>query len=223
MNFDDLHLLDEKTDLSNIKPFDWDLVIGSQPYYVCKIPDRCHSIKWHNGQETRQCLWCYPRDEKPTIDNLIEYDLPSPVAWGIEYKEDHSITFKWDESETRNSCRTMITRNGEPFYTVGGGMAYSIPKAMTLINDIEEHPLEFDTIDYDKKMIGRKIWYRSQPGKITRFVKGQCCVIIEPDGIENWKMPAEFEKDDCESAWYLLDRELKIDCLMDHNIWWFRE
>ena len=221
MNFDDIRLLDEEIDPSTIKPYDWDLVINGVPYYVCRIPDHCHSVKWHNGQETRQCLWCYPRDKKPTRDNLVEYDLPCPVAWGLEYREKRYIKFKWDEAETRNGAATIITRNGKPFYTVSGDLMYSIPKALTLINEIVEHPLEFNTIDYDKNMIGRKIWYRSQPGIISRFVAGQCCVMVEPDGFDDWTVPAEFRSE--EDYYDDSTAELKIDCLEDKNVWWFRE
>ena len=90
---------------------------------------------------------------------MIEYNLKDPVDWGIEFHDGNYIRNKWDETEVLPCPKTIITRNGEKFYTVLGDRDYSIPKAMTLLNEIDDHPLAFETIDYDKHMIGRKIWY----------------------------------------------------------------
>ena len=220
MEFSDIKLLDENADLSKIKPFDWDLEIKGIPYYVCRIEGYCHSLRWQGGSETRCELWCYPRHESPSIENLIEYDLKSPVAWGIQYDEIHSTKCKWDETETIAGCRTIITRNGVPFYNVGGHRNYSVPKAIMLISEIEEHPLGFDGIDFDKKIIGRKVYWNNQPGIITSFIHRQCCVMIAPDGMERFENPPEFQKEDGQ---YYYEKEVKIDCLATTRTWWFRE
>lgn len=121
----------------------------------------------------------------------------------------------------RGGAGTMITRNDEDFYYVPGGRGYSIPKALMLINEIQEHPLDFCTIDFDKKMVGRKIWYNSQPAIIERYINRQCCVMIIPDGAERFETPAEFAK---EHLWGEEEaRRLKIDCLADERVWWFRD
>jgi len=220
MNFEDIKLLDENVDFSKIKPYDWDLVIGGVPYYVCQIKGYCHTLKWRGGLATRQELWCYPRNEQPSLENLVEYDLECPVAWGIQYEEKPRIKSKWGETFTIGGAKTIITRNGEPFYTVPGGMRYSVPEAITLINAIDDHPLEFNSIGYDQKMVGRKIWFNSQPAIIDHFVHGQCCVIIVPDGVDKFKAPPEFKDDD---ILYEEEKELKIDCLRPDRVWWFRE
>ena len=78
-----------------------------------------------------------------------------------------------------------------------------------------------DLIDYDKKMIGRKVWWRSQPAIITKWIKGQACVILEPDGIDSFKTPAEYENDDMFG-----DDEDKKSIkteVFDKHIYWFRE
>lgn len=221
MEFSDIKLLDNNVDLSKIKPFDWDLVVRGVPYYVCRIEGYCHSLQWQGGNETRCELWCYPRHEKPTFENLIEYNMKSPVCWGLQYDEIPHVRCKWGESEVEAGCRTVITRNDVPFYVVFGHRNYSIPKALTLIPALEEHALDFCTIDFDKKMIGRKVWYEGQPGVITSFIWGQCCVTIAPQGFDKWKKPKEFIKND-ENEYYD-DKELKIDCLESNRVWWFRE
>lgn len=219
MEFTDIKLLDDKVDFSKIKPFDWDLEINGIPYYVCRIEGYCHTISWQGGNETRQELWCYPRHEKPSLENLVEYDLKSPVAWGVQYDEIRKIRHKWGEAETTSGSRTIITRNGRPFYTVSGGINYSIPKALTLISEINEHPLEFNSIGYYDKMIGRKVWWNGQPGVITSYIQGQCCVMIAPDGMERFENPPEFQG---EEGKYYYEKEVKIDCLETKRTWWFR-
>lgn len=219
MNFDDIKLLDENVDLSKIKPFDWDLIVKGIPYYVCRIEGYCHSISWQGGMECRHNLWCYPRHEKPTLENLVEYSLKDPIAWGISYDEIHITSCKYDESETVTGARTVITRNGVPFYTVHGLRQYSIPKALTLIVKAQEHALDFSSIGYQEKMIGRKVWYNGQPAIIDRYVDGQCCVMLKPDGFDKFKVPPEFVEEDGE----YYDEDLKIDCLESGRIWWFRK
>lgn len=98
-------------------------------------------------------------------------------------------------------------------------MSYGLTKAESLIYDFEEHPLELDTIDYDKKAIGRKVWWRSEPAIVTNFIKGQACVILAPDGIEHFTVPNEFANEDPD---YYEDDTVKTT-IMDKHIWWFRE
>lgn len=220
---DEIRLITKDTDLSGVKPFDWDLVIGGKPYYVCRIDGYSHSYAWNGGMETKQDLWCYPRNEKPSCDNLIEYSLKSPVAWGIEYREEPCIVSKYGETETRENRFTVITRNGEKFYTVGGGKEYSIIKAMYLLHEIQDHPLEFDAIDYDLKAVGRRIWYRGQKAVITRFVHGQCCIMIAREDGLHFQCPEEYKNEPWIEASYRDEKELKIDCLVAGHVNWFRD
>ena len=213
-----IKLIEEDTEIPELKPYEWDVVVKGRPFYVARIPGFVHTIKgWGEPID----LWAWPRDEKASYENLVEYDLDSPVAWGLEYREQRYIRSKWDDVMLRSGAVTTITRNGIPFYDVFGGRNYSVPKAIVLIGEIGEHPLDFNTIGFDEKMIGRKIWFRSQPGIITRYIKGQCCVMVAPDGIDHFKRPPEYENDDLFDDWYD-EQELKLDCLADHNIDWFR-
>lgn len=216
-----IRLIDEETDLSKVKPLPWDLVVHGVPYYVAHVDGYVHTVRYHDGGEQAIDLWCWPRNEKPAYENMAEYTLTEPVSWGIEYNENKYFKTKWDESELRCGAGTTITRNGEKFYRVGGGMRYSVPKAILLISEINEHPLGFNEIDFDKKMIGRKIWYNSQPAKIESYVAGQCCIIIVPDCIEKFTTPPEFKNDGFMDDWEN-EKSLKIDCLASGRVWWFR-
>lgn len=212
-----IRLIEKDTEIPKLYPLQWDVVVKGKPFYVARVPGYVHCIR---GLGEPIDLWAWPRNEEPSYDNLVEYELDSPVAWGLNYHEDRYIKCKWDDTMLRGGAGTTITRNDEDFYYVPGGRGYSIPKALMLIGKIQEHPLDFCTIDFDKKMVGRKIWYNSQPAIIDRYINGQCCVMIIPDGAKRFEMPAEFAKEplwDEEEA-----RRLKIDCLEDGRVWWFR-
>lgn len=212
-----IKLIDKDTDISSLKmsKYDWDLVIkqGDKiiPYQVVRIEGYIHSI---GGKRGINDLWAYPRNEEPTYENLIEYSGDKPCCWGYRYTPYNYIRHKHDESEIFTSGGVMITRNGEDFYFCRGG----IKEAEYLIKDLDDHPLELDTIGFDMKMIGRKVWWRSEPAVITRYIKGQACVILKPDGIEKFTIPAEYRDDDID---YYEEPDVKTD-IFDKHINWFR-
>ena len=214
----DIKLIDKDTDLSTLKisHMDWDLVINGRPYYVVKIKGYVHCIGGRHGEND---LWAYPRDEEPSYENLIEYDMNEPVRWGIICQPKAYVKSKWDETEVRTSSGVIITRNDKPFMDVKGGLSYGIDKARTIIADIDEHPLELNEIDFDKKCIGMKVWWRSEPAIIESYIDGQGCVILEPDGIDEFTVPAEFKE---EESMYYEDGFVKTS-IFDEHIWWFRE
>ena len=214
----EIKLIDKDTIIPKASPLDWDLEIKGRPYYVVRLEGFVHTIGGHWGEND---YWAYPRDEEPCYENLIEFDSNSPVLWGIEYKPTHYIKRKWGESEVRRGSRLIITRNGKPFDELNcNGIYYGIDKARVRISDYNEHPLDLNSIDFDKKMEERKIWWRSQPAKIERFIWEQACVIIVPDGIEKFETPPEFRDDD-----WMDDSEnnyIKTH-ILDKHIWWFRD
>lgn len=212
----DIKLITKDTILPKLWLYDWDVVINGVPHYVVKIPGYVHTIGGRYGYND---LWAYPRSEQPTYDSLIEFDSDQATCWGIQYKPVNFYATKWGETSSRTLGRIDITRNGEVFYTLYGNMAYGLARAQSLIYDFAEHPLELDMIDYDKKVIGRKVWWRSEPAIVTGFIKGQACVILAPDGIEHFTVPAEFASEDPN---YYEDNTVKT-FIMDKHIWWFRE
>lgn len=213
----DIKLIDENTNISELKmrKMDWDVVMKGKPFQVVRIEGYIHTIggKWGDNN-----LWAYPRDEEPTYENLIEYNSERPVMWGINFNPHHYVRSKWDETEMRYSGAVTITRNGEDFYTLCGGMNYGIDKARVLISEIEEHPLGFNEIDYEKNIIGRKVWWRSQPAVITMWMKGQACVILVPDGIDEFEIPNEHLYDPYEDE----NKSIKTE-VFDKHIYWFRD
>lgn len=212
----DLRLITKDTVLPPLYHMDWDVVINGIPHYVVRIEGYVHSIGGRYGEND---LWAYPRDKAPTYDTLVEFSCDEPVAWGIRFEPNNYTKTKWDETEARSGGGVAITRNGEIFCHIPGGMNYGIDKARVMITQFNEHPLELNSINFDKKMIGRKVWWRSEPAVITSYISKQACVILEPDGIERFTVPAEFQKEDPD---YYEDGDVKAD-ILDRNIWWFRD
>lgn len=212
-----IRLVDEKTDLSNLKPYNWDLVIKSRPYFVAKIEGYVHSIGGHWGINN---LWCWPRNETPTYDNIMGFS-GMPCRWGYRVENTHYIRTKHDV-EVYQKYEVIITRNDVDFFSfwctdIGAASA----KAITTICELSDHPAWLNEIDFDKKLIGRKVFYRESPAIIKSWVYGQACVILEPDYnfIHYFPKPACYQEDD---PWFTDEENtIKAD-ILDKHIYWFR-
>ena len=211
----DIKLIHKETVLPPLYHMDWDVIIDGIPHFVVKVEGYVHTI---GGRYGNNDLWAYPRDKTPCYETLIEFDCDTPVAWGIIYEPRNYTKIKWDEAEARSRGGVAITRNGRVFCHVSGGIHYGLDKARTMITEFNEHPLSLNVIDFDKKAIGRKVWWRSEPAIITQYINHQACVILEPDGVDRFSTPAEFAKEDPE---YYEDGNVKVD-ILDPHIWWFR-
>ena len=212
----DIKLIEKNTNIAKLKmsKMPWDVEVRGEPYQVVRIEGYVHSIGGEWGENN---LWMYPRNCNPTYETLIEYHCEGcGVCWGIVYNPHNYTRTKWDETECFTSNGAMITRNDKDFYFCSGG----IDEAKWLIKNLEDHPLELNEYDFDKKMLGRKVWWRSEPAIIARWIgMGQACVILEPDGIDKFTKPKEFANDD-----YMDDDETYIKAdIFDKHIWWFRE
>lgn len=158
----------------------------------------------------------YPRNETPSYENLIEYQCNGcGVCWGIKYEPHNYIRSKWDESECFTSGGVTITRNGKDFCFCRGG----IDEAKWRIKHLDEHPLDLNEYGFVEKMIGRKVWWRSEPAIVRSYIDKQACVMLEPDGIEKFTTPAEFAE---EGDNYYEDGDVKVK-IFDSHIWWFRD
>ena len=208
-----IKLIDRTTDISGLKmrQLNWDTVINGEPYFVVLIEGYIHTIGGKCGNNN---LWAYPRNEKPSCENLIQFN-GEPVCWGINYAPYNHARYRHGEFETRTIGNVFITRNGEKFCDVRGG----IERAKCMINDFSEHPMNLNEIDFDKNVIGRKVWWRSEPAIVTSYISGQACVTLEPDGIPQFTTPAEFANEGCK---YYFDSDVKAD-ILDEHIWWFRK
>ena len=221
MGVHEIKLIEKDTDIDSLKMtrYDWDVIVNDKPYFIVRIEGYNHAIR---GYDEPLNVWAYPRDEKPCYNNLIPFYSKEPVKWGIIYNPMNSYKTRHGDGEIDTIGGVTITRNGVPFYTVGGGLNYGIDKARVLITQIHEHPIDLNMIDFDKKVVGRKVWYRSEPGIITRYINRQACVIIEPDGMKEFSIPAEYDNDE-DRCIFDEDRDYIKDEIFSNHICWFRD
>ena len=148
------------------------------PMRVYKIKGYIHTIKYNNGVEYGVDYYICPRDEEPSYDNLKPFDKDEWSVWGITSKPN---VYRRKDNIT-SSYRTIITRNGKEFDTIGGReMGYALIEAQSYIHKLEEPnvPFNFLEIDFEKKIEGYKCEWKGRPCTITRYIFGQNCVILD--------------------------------------------
>ena len=209
-----------KDDIANLKytKMDWDVVVKGIPYQVIRVDGFVHTIGGRLDNGDGNCLWAYPLGEELKYDNLREFDGVPGARWGIEYTPTNYLKCKWDELSIERGRKLIITRNDEPFYD--GFMTIHEALAYVLDNKLDEHPLNLNMRDFDKKCIGRKVWWKSEPAIITSYIRKQACVILEPDGMKEFSIPAEYKGDDFMPY---DERDSIKTSIFDEHIWWFRD
>ena len=215
----ELRLITE-ADIPNLEytKVDWDVELRGEPYQVIRVPGFAHCTGGNLDYGEGNIYWAYPLYEELSIKNLREYRGERGARWGLEYTPTLRLRCKWDEPSIESGRSLVITRNDKPFYR--GPMTFH--QAIAYVQDgiLDEHPLELNERDFDKKCIGRKIWWRSEPAVITDYRNGQASVMIEPDGIEKFTFPAEYVGDPLFDEWETT-REVYTS-IFDKNINWFR-
>lgn len=206
-----------KDDFQNLvcHKLDWDIEVKGISYQVVRIDGYVHTIGGHLDWGNGNNFWAYPLHEEMKYENLVEFDGEPGATWGIEYSPVNCIKTKWGETEIMRGRNLIITRNGKPFYD--GFITFH--QAIAYVKDglISEHPMNLNERGYDRKCIGRKVWWRSEPAVIKSYINGQACVILEPDGIEHFTTPPEYEND-----FYDENDSVKAD-IFDEHIWWFMD
>ncbi len=212
----EIKLISKDTDLSNLKPIDWDVVVNDIPMQVYKLEGYNHSI---GGRWGENCYWCCPRNEEPTYENLMAFSGHT-VRWGIIVDETNGVKHKWGETEVKASCKCFITRNGERFFDVTGNtLDYCLNKARQIIFDLECFPVPFTSYNYLKDITNRKIYWKEQPATILRYIKGGH-VLIKAESPEGFKPPCYVDKDE---IFEYEDRYEIIEDIFSSSIWWFRD
>lgn len=178
--------------------FNWDVIVNGKSYIVAEFKGFAHCIVYHLGVRSYEYLYCWPRGEEPTKDNIIAYRMPDngPVNWGIKF-DPHNI-IHWKHVETRHIGTITITRNGKDFYSFNGSMHTGIDKARSIIERINDGPINFSNYDYiNKEILGHECYFYGYKAKINHWCDGQGCAIIvcteedpkrREEAIAKWKI-----------------------------------
>jgi len=194
----DVHVDDEQWDVWHIKGYNW-----------------CIGSRWDD-------YWCCPAGEEPTYKNLRGFQ-GHVCCWGIRCEEYNYLKSKWSSGDSlERSCKTVITKNGKPFYTVcGRTMEYALIKAKHVLDIIQEHSVGFWEKDWKKDLIGREIYYRNEPA-IIQEVWSDCNVYVVPDmDGKPFSKPA-WARDEPD-YWDEYKYGLKVDIIESNDIWWWRK
>lgn len=222
---------------------DTDLVIQSKENPKCPI-QMCILITNESRQYFAVKREYYTEKEIPKEELIPIADsvLRNPVQYGIiysPYNEKISRNEKIKKldfdctSGLQNNQLIYITRNGVPFYRLDPIVDHATNvyngtlRALRLIEEIKRHPLRFDEIDYDKKLIGRHVWYRSQPAIIKEYIAGRGVFTLEPDkeaGCNGFLIPKEISKN-METHEEILPDTLSAVSVEFHDpwVWWYRD
>ena len=203
---------------------DWDVVVPTEK----SKSDKVNVLKVYGTEPIIGLDIVYDRyyvfnryNLDPHASDLEMLDVPFgaiPVNYDIRTETNYGWT---DHSGYMRRCVTSIYRNNELFYTIPGNPQYGIPKALTIISELDGKAFDHISINFESDLIGRKVFWRDQPGVITGYCKGKACVIIEPDGIEKFKAPGNMNKEDAD-IFENGDDFVKVE-LWSNDIWWFRE
>lgn len=216
---------------------DWDIIVGDTPYFGYRFsPDLEYYEKEteklgdlvNNYDRWFVCERDCPEDK--IIENLVLADKKDMgVRWKFEIEDTSYVKTKWEDSDLRTNCKLSIYRNNKLFYSdLCGDYQYGIARAQQLIQEWNNHPLWLHEIDFDKKMVGRKVYFRDDPAIIDHFCWGDADVWLVPDkeaGCEKFKKPAYEENDHDDGwpdTWYEYEDGLRVP-LTSKDIWWFRD
>ena len=214
MSDTEIKLFDKNSIIPEYKALNWDVVINDIPYFVAHFRGYVHTIGGRWGEND---LWAWPRNSTPNLSNLLPFN-GEPVSWGIDYREENKVNCSehdWgDDVEVRTSKGVMIKRNGKDFYFVKGDKFYSIPKALTILTEILEGPINFNEIDYKNSVVGKHIFYDNLEARIATPMDSMGRVYIIPWNTDKFPIPpywatSEFLKD----SWYEYEYGMYVDLI----------
>lgn len=199
---------------------DWDIMVHNVPYYGYHY----HSNDY-NDDEWFICKRDCPEDQ--ITKNLVYASRNEMgIRWKIDIAEDLYTKNKWDETSLRKNTVISIYRNDKLFYEdYFRDLDYCLHRAYLLIKEFEECPINVGEIDFDKKIVGRKIWYQDKPAIIDHFVWGNASVWVVPDKnyIEKFPMPNTWKDEDwLRDSWPEYEKGLIVGINSPH-IDWFRK
>ena len=144
----------------------------------------------------REDTWFICRRDCPEdkiTDNLIRVSRDDiGVRWGFRIKENSYIKCKWDDELFRTNVPYVITRNDEDFIEGGSNsLENAYIRVMSTINDLKDAPMPVSTgeIDWDKNLIGAKVWFDDQPAIVQSVYKSEVWLVPDNEYIEKFKTP----------------------------------
>jgi len=211
-------LISKETDFENLKMYmiGWDAFCKGTNLDVYQIDGYMHT---QGGKWGENCYWACPRGEKPTYENLHQFN-GEPCSWGFRVESSNYYKSKYGDQEIRHSYVMKIIRNDWVFYTFGAhNLDWGISRIRQLLFQISEHAIEFHAKDFEKSIVGRKIYWKEQPAVITSYSRDGN-LVIAPAGKKSFDLPCY--NDDEVSEEIQAELEDIVEDLFAPSIYWFR-
>lgn len=209
----------EQEDIKNAYPLDWNVTVGDEhkKLQVYRVKNCVHTI---GSRHQINDLYVANRDfkkEELVPEHLLPFD--GGICWGATIQSRNY----WRKGELLQGTKAIITLAGEQVYELRGSINYLCSLIPVTIERLKELPIDIQTIDYEKSLIGMKIWWNDQPGIITRYIKNQGCVIIKADNKEGaFKLLNSDADEECLAFTSYTEEDVKDD-ILSSSIRWFRD
>lgn len=199
--------------------YDWNVTLGSEhiPMQVYKIEGCIHT---KGGKWGINDLYVAKRDipkEKLTPSDLTPFNGDICWSYSVENKNHYG------KDDIRNSTKAKIFCGGEQVYELVYSWNFITHKIMTIINELQEHPIPFNLINYEKEILGRKIWWRDQPAVIIGYSKPGGTVNIAPDGKAFFELLNRDKNEECEMFTDYATEPYILEDILAPSINWFRD
>lgn len=182
-----------------------------QPYEYRTNESGAWWVDYTDKQEDGQPHWSNFMGERILVDVTIE-------SWN------QRRVHEWKGyDEIKASCVAKVFFNRIPVWEVSGReprwVLARVQEDIRKLMDCDA--LTEFVIGKEDALIGRKIFYREQPGIITRFIEEQGCIMIQADPgpwlPAPWQISSDIGLED-----YDMSEEIKDQILSPH-IWWHRD
>jgi len=184
-----------------------------------------HELGPINGQPGSWWLEYKPTHPEGEVEYIPWVDIGTyRPCFRVEVVESNYTKEKWGDVQIRGSVSCRIYANKLLAYSfISGSFEYALARASTLKTELLEHPIGGFLMGQES-LVGRRVWYKGQPGVITEFIDGGN-VSIESDGIDYFDMKEPWMTEDHDLEWAEEWAELGtvIADVLSDKIWWFRD
>lgn len=153
-------------------------------------------------------------------DGRIEGFAGHRVCWEIQIEEYNYLKqSELSGDEIRQGCTTSIFANKIKIYELSTRTyEQALFEIRVTIDKLLELPFALWKDEDRETLIGRKVYYRNTPAKITMLLLEQGCVMMIADNSTGlFPNPPYRKEDDMEEQ-----DEIKAE-VIDPNIWWYRD
>lgn len=159
----------------------WDVVLSDGTELdVYDIPGYVHT---EGGRWGKNSFYACPRGEVPSAENLMMFDSEATCRWGFTVEEESRVIDS--DGGIVDYVKVTILRNGKAFKRdVYHDIGYGIACAMKFLVDVREGgAVNVDYVDWEKSLVGKKIWYENTPAIVERVVKDFEMLIVPESGV----------------------------------------